>query len=49
MLEKRYSIGEVSELSGISTQTLRWWNDNGKFKADFKLPGVIENESSKNP
>lgn len=39
MLEKRYSIGELSELSGISTQTLRRWDDTGKVKADFKLPG----------
>ena len=39
MLEKRYSIGEVSELSGISTQTLRRWDDTGRVKADFRLPG----------
>ncbi len=31
-----YSIGEFSKLTGISTQTLRRWDDTGKLKAHHK-------------
>lgn len=33
------SIGEVSELANISTQTLRVWDNDGKIKADYRTTG----------
>ena len=33
---KYYSIGEFSKLTGLSTQTLRRWDENGKLKSHHK-------------
>lgn len=35
-MKKRYPIGKVSELTGLSTQTLRRWDNEGIFEADYR-------------
>lgn len=35
-MEKRYSIGKVAELTGLSTQTLRRWDNENIFNSDYQ-------------
>lgn len=37
--DELYTIGEVSKKASISTQTLRKWDNEGKFKADYRSEG----------
>ncbi len=39
-MEKRYTIGEISRITGISTHTLRYYDRIGIFKPEYVDPGT---------
>lgn len=38
-MERRYKIGEFSKITGVSIDTLRRWDNEGKFKANRAITG----------
>lgn len=39
LMGKMISISEVSKLTGVTTKTLKIWDDEGRLKAKYKTAG----------